>query len=160
VAVAEVARHEQAEAIVDHNRRAARILIVDRDHSSRRALGSLLEELGHDVGLAPDWIAARELARVDRYGLVIAEVERGQRAADTVHDLSAEPALRDVPIILVTRDGEVPGDWLRHRPWVVDSIRKPIDIPRMLASIDDHAHLEAEATRVERCGARAASPGR
>lgn len=124
--------------------RPARILLVDADASSLRALGSLLQEVGHVVGMAAGWQDALELARADHYELVIADLELpGESVADAVVSLSSDPALRELPIILLSRRGGSAA-W-RAGLSIVDSMAKPINVGRMLASIDRHAHVPAPA---------------
>lgn len=122
--------------------RPTRILLVDADASSLRALGSLLKEVGYVVGMAAGWQEAVELARADHYELVIADLELpGESVADAVVSLSSEPELRALPIILLSRRG-CSAAW-RAGLSIVDSMAKPINVGRMLASIDRYAHVPA-----------------
>jgi two-component system chemotaxis response regulator CheY len=121
---------------LDHS--PARILIIDADRSSRRALASLLEEVGHRVGHAPTWQAGLALARAGRFDLVVADLEPpAVGPGDGLAALAAESSLRDVPIILLSRR-RVASVQRALVPGVVESMTKPIDVRRMLSSIESH----------------------
>ena len=88
-------------------RSAGRILVVDDNQSTARALGTLLQLAGFTVRLAHDGLAALELCRQEPAETVLRDIGRtGMDGHEVAHRLRQEPTMRQAQIIAVTGYGE------------------------------------------------------
>jgi two-component system chemotaxis sensor kinase CheA len=79
------------------------ILVVDDSLTTRMLEQSILESAGYEVDLAISGEEAVERARQRRYALFLVDVEMpGMDGFAFIERLRADPALRDIPAILVT----------------------------------------------------------
>lgn len=91
------------------------ILIIDDSLTTRMLEQSILESAGHSVDLATSAEEALELARRKHYALFLVDVEMpGMDGFTFIEQTRADPALRDIPSILVTSRGS-PEDRARGR---------------------------------------------
>ncbi len=112
-------------------RPAARILIVDDEAVSRNALAELLHDEGYEVATAGDGIAARERIADLRPDLVLTDVQM--------------PGLDGVDLLTSTRaanDEHAPAfvlmsAWPPPRGELAPFVHKPIEIERLVATIED-----------------------
>ncbi|MDB5220160.1 MAG: signal transduction histidine kinase CheA [Myxococcaceae bacterium] len=95
--------------------RQRRILVIDDSLTTRMLEQSILESAGYAVDLASSGEEGLERARKDDYALFLVDVEMpGMDGFSFIIQTRAEPALRDVPCILVTSRAE-PEDRQRGR---------------------------------------------
>ena len=81
----------------------APVLVVDDSLTTRMLEQSILESAGYEVELAVSAEEALEKARGRRYSLFLVDVEMpGMDGFDFVTGVRADPALREIPAILVT----------------------------------------------------------
>jgi two-component system chemotaxis sensor kinase CheA len=81
----------------------APVLVVDDSLTTRMLEQSILESAGYEVELAVSAEDAIEKVRERRYSLFVVDVEMpGMDGFDFVAKVRADPALRDIPAILVT----------------------------------------------------------
>jgi len=79
------------------------ILIVDDSLTTRMLESSILESAGFDVAMAASGEEALDMARNQRYGLFLVDVEMpGMDGFGFIERTRADPQLREVPCILVT----------------------------------------------------------
>jgi two-component system chemotaxis sensor kinase CheA len=79
------------------------ILIIDDSLTTRMLEQSILESAGHQVELATSAEEALEKARARRYSLFLVDVEMpGMNGFEFIARAREDPALRDIPAILVT----------------------------------------------------------
>ncbi|AOZ50621.1 hybrid sensor histidine kinase/response regulator [Chromobacterium vaccinii] len=79
------------------------ILIVDDSLTTRMLESSILESAGYQVELAASAEEGLELARQNRYGLFLVDVEMpGMDGFGFITEVRADPQLRDIPALLVT----------------------------------------------------------
>lgn len=79
------------------------ILVVDDSLTTRMLEESILESAGYQVALAVSGEEALEMARRQRYRLILVDVEMpGMDGFTFIERLRADPTLRGVPAILVT----------------------------------------------------------
>jgi two-component system, chemotaxis family, sensor kinase CheA len=79
------------------------LLIIDDSLTTRKLEQSILESAGYEVDLATSAEEAFEMARERRYGLFLTDVEMpGIDGFMFVEKTRSDPALRDIPAILVT----------------------------------------------------------
>ena len=85
----------------------ARILVVDDSAVVRRMLRLVLEKTGHQVSFAEDGQAGLAAARTLLPDLVISDLEMPvMDGLAMVGQLRADPAVRDIPVIVLTASGE------------------------------------------------------
>ena len=91
--------------VVNREPTAARpsILVVDDSLTTRMLEQSILESAGYDVGLASSGEEGLDKARAGNYALFLVDVEMpGMDGFTFIEQLRSDPALRDIPAILVT----------------------------------------------------------
>jgi two-component system chemotaxis sensor kinase CheA len=80
-----------------------RILVVDDSLTTRMLEQSILESAGYEVDVALSGEEALARARAERYALMLVDVEMpGMDGFTVIEHLRADPALHDIPAILVT----------------------------------------------------------
>jgi signal transduction histidine kinase len=83
-----------------------RVLVVDDNVDAARALGLLLEQMGHDVQVAHDGLAALEAARGSRPEIVLLDISMpGVDGLGVVRRLRQDPRFQEVPFVAVTGRG-------------------------------------------------------
>ncbi|HYM71930.1 MAG TPA: response regulator [Stellaceae bacterium] len=79
------------------------VLVVDDSLTTRMLEQSILESAGYEVDLAVSAEDALEIARRRRYALFLVDVEMpGMTGFEFVERVRADPALHDIPAVLVT----------------------------------------------------------
>jgi two-component system, chemotaxis family, sensor kinase CheA len=82
------------------------VLVVDDSLTTRMLEQSILESAGYEVDLALSGEEALTRVRAKRYALILVDVEMpGMDGFTFIEHLRADPALRDIPAILVTSRG-------------------------------------------------------
>ena len=83
-----------------------RVLVVDDNVDAAQTLGRLLKQMGHDVQVAHDGLAALEAARGNRPEVVLLDITMpGMDGLGVVRRLRQDPRFREVPFIAVTGRG-------------------------------------------------------
>jgi two-component system chemotaxis sensor kinase CheA len=91
------------------------VLVIDDSLTTRMLEQSILESAGYEVDVALSAEEALEAAHRKRYALFLVDVEMpGMDGFDFVQRVRADPALRDIPAILVT-SRSAPEDIARGR---------------------------------------------
>lgn len=91
------------------------ILVIDDSLTTRMLEQSILESAGYEVGLASSGEEALEKARARSYALFLVDIEMpGMDGFTFIERARADPALRDIPSILVTSRSS-PEDQRRGR---------------------------------------------
>lgn len=108
-----------------------RVLAVDDDPGSRKALASALTRFGHDVEVASDAVEARARMRLG-VSLVLADADMpGMDGFDLARQVRQDPEWGDVPILMVTglagrqhrlRAVEVGVNDFLSKPWDVEEL--------------------------------------
>lgn len=79
------------------------VLVIDNSLTTRMLEKSILESAGYDVDVASSGEEGLDLARSKRFALILCDVEMpGIDGFTFVERIRSDPALRDVPAILVT----------------------------------------------------------
>ena len=79
------------------------VLVVDDSLTTRMLEQSILESAGYDVDVAQSGEEALDLVRRTRYALLLVDVEMpGMDGFTFIERIRSDPALRDIPAILVT----------------------------------------------------------
>lgn len=133
--------------MTEHRRR---ILIVDDDPDYAEATAAYLRAHGLEVAHAHSGEEGLQAARVRRPDLILMDVMMEERTSGffTVQRLRRDPALKDVPIIVVTSlYSDVPDFRIEPDPgWAAydEFLPKPVDLDVLMDRID--ALLEKAGT--------------
>lgn len=112
----------------------ARILVADDDVDIRDLVEFKLSTLGHDVTAVGDGQAAIDACRVERPDLAVLDVMMpGVTGLDAIRAIRADPALADLPVILLTARAQESDVETGFDCGADDYITKPFS-PRELAS--------------------------
>jgi DNA-binding response OmpR family regulator len=120
----------------------ARILVADDDVDIRELVEFKLSTLGHDVVAVADGAAAIDACQVERPDLAVLDVMMpGVSGLDAIRAIRADPALADLPVILLTARAQESDVETGFDSGADDYITKPFS-PRELA-----ARVQALLTR-------------
>jgi DNA-binding response OmpR family regulator len=112
----------------------ARILVADDDVDIRELVEFKLSTLGHDVVSVADGAAAVEACQAQRPDLAVLDVMMpGVSGLDAIRAIRADPALADLPVILLTARAQESDVETGFDSGADDYITKPFS-PRELAS--------------------------
>jgi DNA-binding response OmpR family regulator len=112
----------------------ARILVADDDVDIRELVEFKLSTLGHDVVAVADGAAAIEACQSERPDLAVLDVMMpGVSGLDAIRAIRADPALADLPVILLTARAQESDVETGFDSGADDYITKPFS-PRELAS--------------------------
>lgn len=112
----------------------ARILVADDDVDIRELVEFKLSTLGHDVVAVADGGAALDACRAERPDLAVLDVMMpGVSGLDAIREIRADPALADLPVILLTARAQESDVETGFDSGADDYITKPFS-PRELAS--------------------------
>jgi len=116
---------------------AARVLVVEDDPNVRGLLQTLLSAEGYDVSTASDGIAGLVKAASAPPRLLVLDIMMPDLGGVRVLDeLAADPALRDVPVVVVTGKVEViPA--LRDRLGAASVFAKPFGVVEFLGRVEE-----------------------
>jgi two-component system chemotaxis sensor kinase CheA len=116
---------------------ARSVLVVDDSLTTRMLERTILESAGYEADVATSAEEALEIARGKRYALFLVDVEMpGMTGFAFVERIRADPALRDVPAILVT-SRSAPEDLQRGRDAGAQGymVKSEFDQAELLATI-------------------------
>ncbi len=112
----------------------ARIVVADDDVDIRELVEFKLSTLGHDVVAVSDGAAAVDACRAQRPDLAVLDVMMpGVSGLDAIRAIRADPALADLPVILLTARAQESDVETGFDSGADDYITKPFS-PRELAS--------------------------
>ncbi len=112
----------------------ARILVADDDIDIRELVEFKLSTLGHEVVAVPDGAAAIDACLAQRPDLAVLDVMMpGVSGLDAIRAIRADPALADLPVILLTARAQEADVETGFDSGADDYITKPFS-PRELAS--------------------------
>jgi CheY-like chemotaxis protein len=114
----------------------ARVVIVDDDPDALASYARILTRAGHDIVACPDGDSALIQVRKQRPDLLLADVvmSAGMSGLELAAAIKADPAVTDVPAILVT------GGWAELRsaelPPVARLLRKPVTAQDLVSNVE------------------------
>jgi CheY-like chemotaxis protein len=116
----------------------ARILVVDDELLLRVMLKDALEEAGHAVMLAENGGLAIDCAKTQRPDLILMDVMMpGLDGFDTCKAMKADPALRGVPVVLISATIDPKGVVDRAKQvGAVTALPKPVPIDLLQQVLD------------------------
>lgn len=123
---------------------SGRVLVVDDSATIRRLVRSILEEAGYEVSSAPDGQAALDLLQRESFDAALLDFVmprlNGYQLAQAIR---AMPALRTLPLVLMSAKADVIGPRFLQQTQAAHSITKPFE-PNALLAVVGHA-LSARA---------------
>ena len=112
-----------------------RVLLVDDDRAVREALGQTLELAGFTAILAGSYIEATDHIAADFPGVVVSDIRMpgkdGFALLDHAHGIDA-----DLPVILLTGEGDVPTAVRGMNAGAFDFLEKPCGPKEFLAVVE------------------------
>jgi CheY-like chemotaxis protein len=119
----------------------AKVLVVDDDPDFVKVTSKVLEEAGHEVVSAANGAKALHAMRQDTPDVVLLDIMMSYilDGLDVSREMAEDPALKDVPVVLVTALTGVKGSALLPSDEYVavdDWLSKPVDPETLLARID------------------------
>ena len=125
--------HEPESSVVS----GARILVVDDGADNRDVLQRRLERSGHTVHTAEHGRRALELLRATSFDLVLLDVLMPELDGFAVLEtIKGDPALRDIPVIMISALDEMPGIVRCIEHGAEDFLPKPFDPVLLRARIN------------------------
>ena len=117
-----------------HDHDSNRVLVVDDEPEICRLNGDVLMEIGYDVDLAGDGIAAWKLLEKNKYQLMITD-NRMPRMSGSALLKKLHATRRFVPTIMTT--GTMPDEQVTCQPWfqVVITLIKPYTLEELLMAV-------------------------
>ena len=110
-----------------YSRAPRRVLVVDDNIDAARALGLLLQQLGHDVQVAHDGLAALEAARGNHPEIVLLDISMpGVDGLGVVRRLRLDPHFQKVPFVAITGRGSEEDRRLSREAGFDEHLVKPV----------------------------------
>ena len=116
----------------------ARVLVIDDSPTIVRVVQLVLTKAGYDVSSAADGEEGLAMARAQRPDLILLDfVMPKLNGYQVCRELAADPALRDVPVVLLSAKGDQVGERFVKVMGIVDYITKPF-APEALTAVVQH----------------------
>jgi adenylate cyclase len=113
------------------------LLVVDDDGVSRAVLSNLLERQGHTVVVAKDGAEALKLVGGRAFDLIVLDLLMpGMDGFEVVQKLKADPAVKDIPVVMISSAEDMSGIVKSVKLGAEDYIFKPFDEVLLKARID------------------------
>lgn len=131
----------------------ASILLVDDNEQNRELMQAYLEDLGCEVAMAEDGVAAMEAIEKCQPDLMLLDVMMPRMSGfEVCQRIKSQPSTRDIIIIMVTALNEV-GDFERAvECGTNDFIAKPVNKVELLARVRTLLELRMERKRSDQVG--------
>jgi len=114
----------------------AMVLIVDDSPTEVHVMKTALEASGYETVVAVDGAEAIRLARSDRPNLVLSFVVMpGMNGFEATRALAADPATREIPVIMVTQKIERSDQIWALRQGAIDYLPKPFSTSDLVQKI-------------------------
>ncbi len=124
---------------------AQRVLLIEDEMNIAEAIRFLLTREGWQVEVQSEGTGAVERIARERPDLVILDVMLpGKSGMDILRDLRADPALRDLPVLMLTARGQSRDRDMAEKAGVSRFMTKPFSNAEVLAAVRD---LHAQASR-------------
>lgn len=113
-----------------------RVLVVDDDAMVRELLKLTLEGAGCNVAVAGDGRQALEACEASRPDLIVSDIEMpGMDGLELLKTVRGDDRLRDVPMIMLSRRGEMADVVHGLSLGADDYIAKPFKVPEVIARV-------------------------
>jgi CheY-like chemotaxis protein len=106
------------------------ILVVDDTDANREILMQRLVKIGYQVGAARNGVEALEVLALERFDMVLLDMMMPELdGIGTLERLKSAPALRDIPVIMVTAVNDAETVLRCIKAGAEDYIVKPLNMP-------------------------------
>ena len=122
------------------------IILVEDDLEFAESLAEVLREEGYVVRtFAMPEDAIEYLLGGERTALVLLDLRTPGMSAQRFRALLVStPALRDLPVVVVSGDPDIRR--IAGSIGASDALAKPVDLPRLLETVDRHVHRSGEGS--------------
>jgi len=115
-----------------------RVLVIDDSPTITRVVQLVLTKAGYDVHTAPDGEAGLAAVRSDRPDVILLDfVMPKMNGYQFCRELTADPKLRDIPVVLMSAKGDQVGERFVKVMGIVDYITKPFS-PDAITAVVQH----------------------
>ncbi|HEX3760110.1 MAG TPA: DUF4388 domain-containing protein [Kofleriaceae bacterium] len=115
-----------------------RVLVIDDSPTITKVVQLVLTKAGYQVQTAPDGEAGLESVRSSRPDLILLDfVMPKMNGYQFCRELTADPKLRDIPVILMSAKGDQVGERFVKVMGIVDYITKPFS-PEAIVAVVQH----------------------
>ncbi len=135
---------------------AARILIVDDEPDIRELIRDILADEGHEILIAADAVAAREMRGQHQPDLILLDVWMPDTDGISLLREWSEAGTLECPVVMISGHGSVETAVQATRLGASDFIEKPLSMAKLLVTVN-HA-LEAGRLKREQPGLRGKAP--
>src|SRR3984885_11281756 len=115
-----------------------RVLVIDDSPTITKVVQLVLTKAGYEVQTAPDGEAGLVAVRASRPDLILLDfVMPRMNGYQFCRELTADPKLRDIPVILMSAKGDQVGERFVKVMGIVDYITKPFS-PEAITAVVQH----------------------
>lgn len=115
-----------------------RVLVIDDSPTITKVVQLVLTKAGYNVFTAPDGEAGLAAVRADRPALILLDfVMPRMNGYQFCRELTADPKLRDIPVVLMSAKGDQVGERFVKVMGIVDYITKPFS-PEAITAVVQH----------------------
>jgi DNA-binding response OmpR family regulator len=115
-----------------------RVLVIDDSPTITKVVQLVLTKAGYEVQTAPDGEAGLATVRASRPDLILLDfVMPKMNGYQFCRELTADPKLRDIPVILMSAKGDQVGERFVKVMGIVDYITKPFS-PEAITAVVQH----------------------
>jgi DNA-binding response OmpR family regulator len=115
-----------------------RVLVIDDSPTITKVVQLVLTKAGYEVHTAPDGEAGLAAVRASRPDLILLDfVMPRMNGYQFCRELTADPKLRDIPVILMSAKGDQVGERFVKVMGIVDYITKPFS-PEAITAVVQH----------------------
>jgi CheY-like chemotaxis protein len=115
-----------------------RVLVIDDSPTITKVVQLVLTRAGYDVHTAPDGEAGLAAVRADRPDVILLDfVMPKMNGYQFCRELTADPKLRDIPVVLMSAKGDQVGERFVKVMGIVDYITKPFS-PEAITAVVQH----------------------
>jgi CheY-like chemotaxis protein len=106
------------------------VLVVDDSDANREILAHRLEKIGYQTGSARNGVEALDVLALERFDMVLLDMMMPELDGfGTLERMKANPALRDIPVIMVTAVSDAETVMRCIKMGAEDYIVKPLNMP-------------------------------
>src|ERR1044071_8695326 len=121
-----------------------RVLVIDDSPTITKVVKLVLTKSGYQVETAPDGEAGLAAVRASRPDLILLDfVMPKMNGYQFCRELTADPKLRDIPVILMSAKGDQVGERFVKVMGIVDYITKPFS-PEAITAVVEHTLQKAK----------------